>query len=94
MLLAKPQSTIAQWEAMAQRVLTATGRTERLLDGLLALARSDSGVITQEPHDLAVAAAVALSEADHEAETTDLTITPDLRPPGQRRPGPAGPPGA
>jgi signal transduction histidine kinase len=79
-LLAKPQTTIAQWESMAQRVLTATGRAERLLDGLLALARSDSGVITQEPRDLAVAAAVALSEADHEAEAADLTIAPDLCP--------------
>jgi signal transduction histidine kinase len=79
-LLAKPQTTTAQWEGMARRVLIATGRAERLLDGLLALARSDNGVITQEPHDLAVAAAVALSEADHEAETADLTVTPDLRP--------------
>jgi signal transduction histidine kinase len=79
-LLAKPQSRIAQWQDMAHHVLTGTSRAERLLDGLLALARSDSGVITQEPHDLAVAAAVALSEADHEAETTDVTITTDLRP--------------
>jgi signal transduction histidine kinase len=79
-LMAKRQSTITQWEAMANRVLTATGRAERLLDGLLALAASDSGVIAQEPHDLAVAAAVALNETNREAENADLTITTDLRP--------------
>jgi signal transduction histidine kinase len=79
-LLAKRHSTTTQWEAMAHRVLTATGRAERLLDGLLALARSDGGVIAREPHDLAVAAAGALSEADREAESADLTVTADLRP--------------
>jgi signal transduction histidine kinase len=78
--LAKRQSTPEQWEAMARRVLTASGRAERLLDGLLALARSDSGVIAEEPHDLAVAAAGALSDSDGEAERAELTITTDLRP--------------
>ncbi|WP_020575913.1 sensor histidine kinase [Actinopolymorpha alba] len=78
--LAKRHSTSEQWEATAHRVLVATGRAERMLDGLLALARSDSGVIVREPHDLAVAAAGALSEADGEAERAGLTITTDLRP--------------
>src|SRR6185312_16283179 len=78
--LAKRNSTPEQWQAMAQRVLTATGRAERMLDGLLALARSDSGVIAAEPHDLAPAAAAALSEADDEAEQAELTVTTDLRP--------------
>src|SRR5262249_14967973 len=59
-LLAKRGTTISQWEAMGRRMLTATGQAERLLDGLLALARSDSGVIAHEPVDLAVAAAVAV----------------------------------
>jgi signal transduction histidine kinase len=78
--LAKRHPTPEQWQAMAQRVLTATGRAERMLDGLLALARSDSGVIAAEPHDLAPAAAAALSEADDEAEQAELTVTTDLRP--------------
>jgi signal transduction histidine kinase len=77
-LLAKRESTVARWEAMGRRMLTATGRAERLLDGLLALARSDSGVIAQEPHDLAVAAAGAVSEADGEAERAGLDVTTDL----------------
>jgi signal transduction histidine kinase len=78
--LAKRQATPEQWQAMAHRALAATGRAERMLDGLLALARSDSGVIAGEAHDLAVAAAGALSDADDEAERAKLTITTDLRP--------------
>jgi len=78
--LAKPNSTPDQWQAMARRVLIATGRAERLLDGLLALARSDSGAIAYEAHDLAVAVATALAEADDEAEQADLTVRADLRP--------------
>ncbi|GAA1282120.1 two-component sensor histidine kinase [Planotetraspora silvatica] len=78
--LAKRHNAPEQWEAMAHRVLTATGRAERLLDGLLALARSDSGVIAAETYDLAVAVAGALNEADGEAERAELTITTDLRP--------------
>jgi signal transduction histidine kinase len=65
---------------MAHRVLTATGRAERLLDGLLALARSDSGAIAGEPYDLSHAAAAALADADAEAEGAGLTVTSDLRP--------------
>jgi signal transduction histidine kinase len=77
--LAKRQATPEQWQAMAQRVLAATGRAERTLDGLLALARSDSGVIAGETHDLAVAAAGALSDADGDAERAELTVRSDLR---------------
>ncbi|MFE9206592.1 sensor histidine kinase [Micromonospora sp. NPDC007230] len=79
-LLAKRHGTPEQWQAMARRVLTATSRAERMLDGLLTLARSDSGVVAEETHDLAVAAAGALGEADGEAERAALTITSDLRP--------------
>jgi signal transduction histidine kinase len=79
-LLAKRQSTIVQWEAMGHRTLIAAGRAERLLEGLLALARSDSGTIVTETHDLAISAAFALSEADGEAEQAALTLTTDLHP--------------
>lgn len=78
--LAKRHSTSEQWEDTARQVLAATGRAERLLDGLLALARSDSGVLAAEPHDLAMAAAVAVGDVDQEAERAGLTITTDLRP--------------
>jgi signal transduction histidine kinase len=76
-LLAKKQPTAEQWQAMARRALIAAGRAERLLDGLLALARSDSGAIAHEPHDLAIAAATALAGSDEAAE---LALTTDLAP--------------
>ncbi|MEV4619562.1 ATP-binding protein [Asanoa sp. NPDC049573] len=77
-LLAKQDTTVEQWQAMTHRTLTATGRAERLLDALLALARSDSGVLSAEPHDLAELAAVAVAEADDETMdmTTDLRSAP------------------
>ncbi|MDG6106719.1 HAMP domain-containing protein [Dactylosporangium aurantiacum] len=78
--LAKRHSSPEQWQAMAERVLVATGRAERMLDGLLALARSDSGVIAAEPHDLAPAAAAALGDIDDEVERAGLSVTTDLRP--------------
>jgi signal transduction histidine kinase len=65
---------------MAQRTLIATGRAERLLDGLLALARSDRGVLAREAHDLAVSAAAAVADVDGDAERAGLTVTSDLRP--------------
>jgi signal transduction histidine kinase len=41
--LAKRQPTPQQWASMAQRVVIASSRAERILNGLLALARTDSG---------------------------------------------------
>src|SRR5262249_34975174 len=78
--LAKRHPTSEQWQDMAHRVLAATGRAERMVDGLLALARSDSGVLAAEAHALAIAAAGALGDADGEAERAELTVTTDLRP--------------
>ncbi|MGI5239921.1 histidine kinase dimerization/phospho-acceptor domain-containing protein [Dactylosporangium sp. CA-139066] len=78
--LATPEATLDQWRCMAGRALTATARAERMPDGLLALARSDSGAIAAAPHDLALAAAAALGEADEEAERAGPTVTSDLRP--------------
>ncbi|MFI5914497.1 sensor histidine kinase [Dactylosporangium sp. NPDC051541] len=78
--LAKRPGTPEQWQATAQRVLTATARAERMLDGLLALARSDSGIAATEPCDLAAVAAATVGAADEEADRAGLTVTCDLRP--------------
>ncbi|WP_034593227.1 sensor histidine kinase [Hamadaea tsunoensis] len=78
--LGRRDSTAEQWTASARRALVATGRAERLLDGLLALARSESGVLASDPCDLAEAAAAALADADPEAEAAGLSMTSDLRP--------------
>jgi signal transduction histidine kinase len=79
-VLAKRHPDTEQWEAMACRVLAATGRAERLLDGLLALARSDRAINAREPHDLAVAAATALADIDQQADAAGLDIRSELRP--------------
>lgn len=77
--MAKPDHTVPQLEAMSIRVHAATQRTERLLDGLLALARSDSGVIAQEPVDLADALAAAISHHADEADEAGIAFSTDLR---------------
>lgn len=79
-MLAKPKPNPQQWQAMADRVLTATGRADRLLDGLLALARSDRGTIVRETHDLAMAAAVAMADIDADIEAAGLDVRTNLRP--------------
>ncbi|MDQ3758050.1 MAG: ATP-binding protein, partial [Actinomycetota bacterium] len=62
--LAEPSPSVAQLRAMGETVRAATERTERLLDSLLVLARSDRGVEVRDAVDLASAAAGALSGLD------------------------------
>jgi signal transduction histidine kinase len=79
-ILAKRESTIDQWETLARRQLLATDQAERLLDGLLALARSDSDTVVAQAADLSAAAAVALGDADEAAEAAGVTVGSDLLP--------------
>jgi signal transduction histidine kinase len=58
--LADPATPNAELRAMAERVRDATGRSERLIEGLLTLARSEQAPRVWEPADLADAAAGAL----------------------------------
>ena len=58
--LADPHTTTAELRAMAERVRDATDRSERLIEGLLTLARSEQQPRRHEPADLADAAALAL----------------------------------
>jgi signal transduction histidine kinase len=78
--LGRVGATTRQWEGTAGTVLEATRRAETLLAGLLALARSDSGVLDIAEYDLAVSASRAVSEVDEEAEQLGLTLRTDLRP--------------
>ena len=61
--LAGPGATEDDLRAMAERVRQATDRSERLIDSLLTLARSDRGVERPEPLDLADLAAAAAGAA-------------------------------
>ena len=73
--LADPDASPAELRAMAQRVREASERSERLIEGLLTLARSERRLRAREPVDLSLAAADALSVARPEAERLGLRVS-------------------
>ncbi|MDA1367813.1 sensor histidine kinase [Glycomyces algeriensis] len=64
--------------AMANDVRDAVEHLQRILDGLLLLARSQAGLSAREPTDLAAIATVALDAAGE--RTLGLAVNADLRP--------------
>jgi signal transduction histidine kinase len=80
-----PDTPNAELRAMAERVRDATGRSERLIEGLLTLARSEQAPRVWEPADLADAAALALAHTRHHDQdgqpgAAGLQVTSTLRP--------------
>jgi signal transduction histidine kinase len=73
--LANPATDRGELRAMAGRVLEANQRSERLIEGLLTLARSERQLRAGEPVDLAMAAADALSVAAPEIGRLGLRVT-------------------
>ena len=73
--LADPDASPAELRAMARRVLEAGERSERLIEGLLTLARSERQLQELQPLDLAMAAADALSVAAPEVERLGLRVS-------------------
>ncbi|HEV3463756.1 MAG TPA: histidine kinase dimerization/phospho-acceptor domain-containing protein, partial [Actinomycetota bacterium] len=73
--LADPDASLTELRAMGRRVLEANERSERLIDGLLTLARSERQLRAREPLDLAMAATDALSLAGPEAERLGLRVS-------------------
>jgi signal transduction histidine kinase len=73
--LADPGSDRAELRAMAGRVLEANQRSERLIEGLLTLARSERQLRASEPLDLAMAAADALDAAAPEVGRLGLRVS-------------------
>ena len=78
--LADPDATTAELRAMAETVRDAAADTERLIQALLTLARSNAGVTRRDPADLAVAARAALNQAGAEAAAAALEISALLEP--------------
>jgi signal transduction histidine kinase len=85
--LADPDTPNAELRAMAERVRDATGRSERLIEGLLTLARSEQQPRLREPADLADAAALALEHThtrhqhqDQAGQDGGLRLVTRLRP--------------
>jgi signal transduction histidine kinase len=73
--LADPATGPAELRAMAGRVLEANQRSERLIEGLLTLARSERQLRAAEPLDLALAAADALAAAAPEVGRLGLRVS-------------------
>jgi signal transduction histidine kinase len=73
--LADPGAGAGELRAMAGRVLEANRRSERLIEGLLTLARSERQLRAAEPLDLAMAAADALSVAAPEVDRLGLRVS-------------------
>src|SRR4051794_25219568 len=78
--LADPDATAAELRAMAETARDATLATERLIQALLTLARSEGGVTRREPGDLAEAARLALAQAGPEAAALGLDVRAALEP--------------
>ena len=78
--LADPHTTPAELRAMAERVRDATQRSERLIEGLLTLARSERELRLREPVDLAELAAGALEHARHQDGAAGLHVVTRLGP--------------
>jgi signal transduction histidine kinase len=78
--LADPDTPQAELRAMAERVRDATQRSERLIEGLLTLARSEQEPRLWEPVDLTDAAAQALEHTRRSGEVAGLRLVTRLGP--------------
>ncbi|HEX7298067.1 MAG TPA: HAMP domain-containing sensor histidine kinase [Solirubrobacteraceae bacterium] len=76
--LADPQASNVELRAMAETVHDALDRTERLVQALLTLARSEGAVTRRDPVDLAGAARLALEHSARDARAAELDIATDL----------------
>lgn len=76
--LGDPRAGTAELRAMAETVRVALARTERLIEALLTLARSESTLTGRERVDLADAARLALDQVGTEAASGALHVTADL----------------
>src|SRR3954471_924729 len=76
--LADPGATTAELRSMAETVRDATLATERLIQALLTLARSEGGIARRDPLDLADAAQRALAQTASDAAARHIDMRPTL----------------
>ncbi|MEA2478754.1 MAG: hypothetical protein QOJ07_676, partial [Thermoleophilaceae bacterium] len=76
--LADPDASAADLRAMAERVRDASDRSERLIEALLTLARSEATAPRADPVDLAVAAEQALEGSRREVTERGLEVRCEL----------------
>jgi signal transduction histidine kinase len=78
--LADPDASNQELRSMAEAVHEAMDRTERLVQSLLMLARSEGAVTRRDPVDLAEAARQSLGDTVRQADAAGLVVSADLHP--------------
>jgi signal transduction histidine kinase len=78
--LRNPGTTNEQWRATSQELLESGIHQEHLLEALLTLASSETGITSREPADLSEAAAASLRAAGPEAGRRQLRVETALSP--------------
>ncbi len=78
--LADPDASRGELRAMGEALRETIDRCERLIEGLLTLARSEAGAGREEPVDLASLAGDCITDLRARAADADVRIVPELRP--------------
>jgi signal transduction histidine kinase len=78
--LADPDATPHELRTMGEAVRETIDRTERLIESLLVLARSEAATGREEPVDLAALAADCITDLHARAEEHRITINTELEP--------------
>jgi signal transduction histidine kinase len=74
--LSDPNASIASYRHTCEQLLAVGEQQERLIEALLTLSRSQRGLDTRQPVDLAAITAAAAAAADHDGLALDTTIQP------------------
>jgi signal transduction histidine kinase len=78
--LADPDATVDDLRRMGEAVRETVDRCERLIEGLLMLARSEAATGREEPADLAPLAADCITDLRARAREADVEVRDDLEP--------------
>jgi signal transduction histidine kinase len=78
--LANPEPDLDELRGMAESVVQASRRTEALLASLLILARTQRGLVSTKPLDLAAAVTAAADAAEATAAEERIRLTTELEP--------------
>ncbi|HEX4280846.1 MAG TPA: HAMP domain-containing sensor histidine kinase [Solirubrobacteraceae bacterium] len=78
--MADPDATVDELRRMGDAVRETVDRCERLIEGLLMLARSEAATGREEPADLAALAADCVTDLRARAREADVEVRDDLEP--------------
>ncbi len=74
--LSDPNASIDSYRHTCEQLLAVGEQQERLIEALLTLSRSQRGLESQQPVDLAAISAAAVAAADHDGLVLDTTLHP------------------